>query len=122
MYSSRSIALHRVAVTAIVLAALTVAFVQARALWTLTEGIPFGRSVQLGYVVLPSGEFIDYYSTFVFSAFSGLLALFFSWKLPRRQDARVAALLMAFWAASLSLQRPKWKCSRGRSAHPGNRG
>ena len=103
MYSSRSIALHRAAVTTIVLAAFVVTFVQARALWTLTDGIPFGRSVRLGSFAVPGGEFIDYYSTFVFSAFGGLLALFFSWKLPQRTDARVAALAMAFFAPFLSL-------------------
>ena len=68
MYSSRSIALHRVAVTTIVLAALVVALVQARALWSLTEGIPFARTVRLGTFDIPSGRFVNYYSAFLFSA------------------------------------------------------
>ena len=89
MYSSRSIALHRAAVTAIVLLAVGLVFVQARALWLLDSPL------RLGYL-WP-------YSDLIFSVYAGVLALVLSWKASHRPDARTAALCLAFLAVFLSV-------------------
>ena len=89
MTSRISMALHRTAVTAIVLAVFAVVFVQARALFPLRPDFPL------------SG--VQAYSTLVCSVYGGLLALFLAWKLPGREDGRAGALYMACGAAWVAL-------------------
>ena len=89
MYSSRSVALHRAAVTTIVLLAAVLVFVQARALWLLDPPL--------------SLNYLWPYSDLIFSVYAGVLALVLSWKAPHRSDARTGALTFAILAVFLSL-------------------
>ena len=70
MYSSRSVAIHRAAVTAIVLLAVVLASAQGRALWLLDSPLPL-------YAVWP-------YTDLIFSVYAAVLALVLvlSWKAP----------------------------------------
>ena len=89
MSSTRSIALHRGAVTAIVLTAFVVVLRQAHALWRLESSIPLSD--------------LEAYSPLFFSVYGGVLALFMAWKVPGREDGRLAALMLAFLTSVLAL-------------------
>jgi hypothetical protein len=82
MYSSRSVALHRAAVTIIVLAAGAIAVVQARALGLLDTPLRLAH-------LWP-------YSDLIFSVYAGVLALVLSWRVSHRPDARTGAFMFAF--------------------------
>ena len=91
MYSSRSIALHRAAVTVIVLLAVVVVSVQARVLWSL--GLESLTRVEAFYSVMP----------LAFSLYAGSLAALLSSRAHHRLDGRLVALMLAFAAAWFSM-------------------
>ena len=97
MYSNRSIALHRVAVMAVALAAFVVAFAQARALWEVRRlwelGEPIAFGVSSGEVT--AGRFSEAYALLAMCGVAGVLALYMAWKFARRGDARFASLSTA---------------------------